>query len=434
MGWVMMSGFRFGNSESWLDGCFSGARCWFAILLCCWGNQPQALEHYLVGAASASISPPVGTLLAGYDRNRRSTGEHDPLYARAVVIDDGISNIIIVTLDNIGLTRPDIERIQARASTRIGGVAPERVIVSSTHTHAGPDVVGLWGTTIWSSGRDQAYVDTLIDRTVETIVAAHAARRPATSRTGSREVTFDWVENQSEPDLLDRTLSVLQFIGLDGISIATLTNHACHPTVLGPDNTMVSADYVSGFYTSMSANLPGEHLFLQGSIGGWVQPLQGDRSHELAQQLGSDLATATLQLLNEAEPNPPVPLTFASATVTLPIENWPMRLFMWFGLIKRDVVDSRVATAVARFTVANAEFVTHPGETSPYFSKASRALLTHQHGFVMGLTQDALGYILKPDYFVHPDKYSHAEYLTSVSVGKDAGPLLMEALASLNLQ
>lgn len=410
------------------------ARVCLAVLLICWGSQTQAIEHYLVGAASASISPPNDTLLAGYDRNRRSTGELDPLYTRAVVIDDGVSSIVIVTLDNIGLTRPDIEHIQAQASARIPGLMPDRVIVSSTHTHAGPDVVGLWGTDFWSSGRDQAYVTTLIDTTVDTIVAAYAARRPATSRVGSREVTFDWVENVSEPDLLDRTLSVLQFVGLDGTSIVTLTNHACHPTVLGPDNTMVSADYVSGFYTAMSAKVPGEHLFLQGAIGGWVQPLQGDRSHELAQKLGADLANATQQLLKDAEPNPPIPLTFASTALALPLDNWPMRVLMWFGLIERDVVDGGVETTVARFTVANAEFVTHPGETSPYFSKASRELMTRRHGFVMGLTQDALGYILKPDYFEHPDNYPHGDYLTSVSVGKDAGPLLMEALATLTLQ
>ncbi len=430
----MMSGFQSDNSEFQPTVHTRGVRRWLAVLLIGWGSQAQAIEHYLVGAASTSISPPTGTLLAGYDRNRRSTGELDPLYTRAVVIDDGVSSIIIVTLDNIGLTRPDVEHIQTQASARIPGVISDRVIVSSTHTHAGPDVVGLWGTDSWSSGRDQAYVNMLIDTTVDTIVAAHAARRPATSRVGSREVVFDWVENQSEPDLLDRTLSVLQFVGLDGISIATLTNHACHPTVLGPDNTMVSADYVSGFYTAMSANLPGEHLFLQGAIGGWVQPLQGDRSHELAQKLGADLAIATQQLLKDAEPNPTMPLTFASIALALPLDNWPMRVLMWFGLIERDVVDGGVETAVARFTVANAEFVTHPGETSPYFSKASRELMTHRHGFVMGLTQDALGYILKPDYFEHPDNYAHAEYLTSVSVGKDAGPLLMDALATLKLQ
>ena len=427
----MMAGFQFDNSETCRRQLLHSVRCWLAFLLVCWGCQAQALEHYLVGAASASISPPVGTLLAGYGRDRRSTGEHDPLYTRAVAIDDSVSSIIIVTLDNIGLTRPDIERIQALASARMPGVTPERIIISSTHTHAGPDVVGLWGSTYWSSGRDQTYIDKLIDTTVETIIAAHTARRPATSRAGSRQVTFDWVENQSEPDLLDRTLSVLQFIGVDGISIATLTNHACHPTVLGPDNTMVSADYVSGFYASMSAALPGEHLFLQGSIGGWVQPLQGDRSHELAEKLGADLATAAIHVLNESEPSTPTRLTFASTALALPLENWPMRLLMWFGLLERDIVDGHITTSVARFTVADAEFVTHPGETSPYFSKASRDLMTQRHGFVMGLTQDALGYILKPDYFEHPDKYAHAEYLTSVSVGKDAGPHLMKALESL---
>jgi len=429
-----MCGFQFDSSEPGFRRLPVSARRLLAILLACWCSQVQSLEHYLVGAASASISPPTGTLLAGYGRDRRSTGEHDPLYARAVVIDDRVSSIIIITLDNIGLTRPDIVHIQIQASERIPGLAPDHVIVSSTHTHAGPDVVGLWGSNYWSSGRDQTYVNKLIDTAVDTIVEAHHARQPATSRVGSRQVTFDWVENRSEPELLDRTLSVLQFTGLDGKSIATLTNHACHPTVLGPDNTMVSADYVEGFYASMSAVLPGQHLFLQGAIGGWVQPLQGDRSHDLARKLGSEVATAAVQVLSESEPNPPAPLTFASASVVLPLDNWTMRVLMWFGILDRETIDGSLETSVARFTVANAEFITHPGETSPYYSKASRELMTHRHGFVMGLTQDALGYILKPDYFVHTDRYPHAGYLTSVSIGEDAGPLLMQALESLRLQ
>ncbi len=429
-----MSGFLFDNSEPAFRR-FRGAACgMLAILLACWCSHALSLEHYLVGAASTSISPPTGTLLAGYGRDRRSTGEHDPLYARAVVIDDRVSSIIIVTLDNIGLTRPDILQIQERAGRRIPELAPDRVIVSSTHTHAGPDVVGLWGTNFWSSGRDQTYVNKLIDTTVDTIVEAHQARQPATSRVGSRQVTFDWVENVSEPELLDQTLSVLQFNGVDGKSIATLTNHACHPTVLGPDNTMVSADYVEGFYASMSAALPGQHLFLQGAIGGWVQPLQGDRSHDLARKLGSEVATAALQVLSESEPSPTVPLTFASVSVALPLDNWTMRVLMWFGILDRETIDGQLETGVARFTVANAEFVTHPGETSPYYSKASRELMSTRHGFVMGLTQDALGYILKPDYFEHTDRYPHAGYLTSVSVGKDAGPLLMQSIESLRLE
>ena len=49
----------------------------------------------------------------------------------------------------------------------------------------------------------------------------------------------------------------------------------------------------------------------------------------------------------------------------------------------------------------------------------------------MGLTQDAMGYILKPEYFAEDVSYPHAEYLTSVSVGVEAGPRVMAALEEI---
>ena len=79
----------------------------------------------------------------------------------------------------------------------------------------------------------------------------------------------------------------------------------------------------------------------------------------------------------------------------------------------------------------NAAFVTHPGETSPAYALASRALLDTEHTFVLGLAQDAMGYILKPEYFADDAAYPHAEYLTSVSAGEATGPQLMAALERL---
>ena len=49
-------------------------------------------------------------------------------------------------------------------------------------------------------------------------------------------------------------------------------------TFLDAVHTVVSSDYVGAFYNSMSSQMPGEHLFLQGAIGGWVQPDKGDNN------------------------------------------------------------------------------------------------------------------------------------------------------------
>ena len=46
----------------------------------------QALR---VGAAQVTISPPAGTPMAGYYATRLSTGVHDDLHAKAIVIASG---------------------------------------------------------------------------------------------------------------------------------------------------------------------------------------------------------------------------------------------------------------------------------------------------------------------------------------------------------
>jgi hypothetical protein len=370
-------------------------------------------------------------MLAGYGRNRAATGVHDDLFAKAVVVRDPDRAIAIVTLDNIGLTRPDVLRIRKGVATALPDFDPHGVIITSTHTHSGPDAVGLWGPALWKSGRDEAYVVDLTHAAVRAVITANARVRPATSRIASEIVRFDWVENRSEPDLLDLELSVIQFVDAAGAAIATLANYACHPTVLGGDNTRVSADYLVGYYLEMAHQHGGEHLFLQGAIGGWVQPLEAADGFDQAERFGRELAGETTRLLGHARDNPYSPLAIRHATFDIPLENWGFRLMMWLGVLQRDLFDGAMRTETSWFRIGAAEFVTHPGETSPAYSLASRAAMQADVEFVLGLTGDAIGYILKPGYFDDDAPYPHAEYLRSVSVGPGAGPLLMETLEPL---
>ncbi len=385
-------------------------------------------ERFAVAAGKRPLNPDVGAYLAGYGADRRSSGQYDDLYLQAALIEAGDERLVLFTLDNIGLTRPDVVAVRTAVRTALPDV---EVVFSSTHTHAGPDVVGIWGPALWRSGREEGYVERLVDTARELALDLERKLQPADSRIASAEVPLAWVENVSEPELLDRRLAILQFVGADGASLLTLTNFACHPTVLGPDNTLVSADYVAGFYQAMAAAIPGEHMFLQGAIGGWVQPLQGDRSYSLALQHGASLAAEAKRVLDAAQPNPFAPLDYREREVAVPLDNWGFRLLMWLGVLERELVDGDMQTSVASFRLGDARFVTHPGETSPAFSLASRALLGADHTFVLGLSQDAMGYILKPEYFADEDAYPHADYLISVSVGVEAGPRIMAAIDAL---
>ncbi|MEQ8911639.1 MAG: hypothetical protein RIE03_05055 [Pseudomonadales bacterium] len=388
------------------------------------------------GAASTTVSPAPGDFIAGDARNRRFTGVHDPLYARALYLSDGATALALVVVDNIGLTNPDIERMRRRAADLVGdpGLPPQRVIVSSTHTHSGPDVVGLWGEHELSSGRDPAYVDALVDAVAAQVAAAAAARRPVTARVASGDHDLAWVQNVTEPGLLDRRVTVLQFRAEDGATVATLTNFACHPTVLDAVFDQVSSDYVAGFYQRMEERLGGEHLFLQGAIGGWVQPDKTGRGVALAERYGAAVAETALALMGSARAVAAPAIRFASKRFEIPLENAGFTALLDAGVLERPLRDGHLETEAAWFAVGEVEFVTHPGETSPAHSLASRALLGAEHSMVLGLTLDALGYILKPEYFDAGAAFPSADYLTATSVGPEAAPRLMATLEALARQ
>ncbi len=137
--------------------------CILLVLLCMACTRDEKVESvFSVGAASAPINPPIGAYIAGDKQNRTFTAVHDSLYVKAVVINDGNSSLAIVTFDCIGLLYTDVQRIRARTAA-ITRFPVDRIVVSSTHTHSGPDVVGIWGPDYQHSGVDTTYMNFIVN-------------------------------------------------------------------------------------------------------------------------------------------------------------------------------------------------------------------------------------------------------------------------------
>jgi len=99
-------------------------------------------------------------------------------------------------------------------------------------------------------------------------------------------------------------------------------------------------------------------------------------------------------------------------------------------VIKREIA-STTTTEMAWFRIGEAQFITHPGETPPAYSFISKEMMGEGPKFVIGLGLDAMGYILKPEYFEPETKLPHAEYLTRMSPGKEAGPMVLAKIEKL---
>ena len=406
------------------------------LLLSCSMNEQTNIPQLHVGGASGTINPGPEDFIAGHHKNRHFDGIHDSLYVKAVTLSDGKTTMAILTFDCIGLLYPALLDIRKAVAEEMpeGALDPAHIVMSSTHTHSGPDVVGLWGADQTSSGVRPEYMDQLVRVAADAIMEATQDMQPATVHYIEDSYGEEWVYNISKPEELDRSLTVLQFRGMGGESIATLTNFACHPTFLDAATDSVSSDYVGGFYSGLDKRLKGTNLFLQGAIGGWVQPEYEEKTFSNAMRRGEELAVQVINGLEGAAVMDSAALTFRSRVFAMPVSNPGFRQLAAIDVIKREITDS-VQTEIALFSIGSAMFVTHPGETSPYYSLASKTLMnTDGPKFVLGLGMDALGYIVTPDFFDSTRNIPHSEYLTGMSVDGNAGNVVMEVIRELSVE
>jgi hypothetical protein len=388
-------------------------------------------NELLVGSAAQVITPQGKAYIAGHTHNRVFTGVHDDLYVKAVVVQAKQNTLAILTFDCIGLLHPQLEEIRAAVKAQLPQFPVQNIASTSTHTHAGPDVVGLWGSDPLHSGVDPVYMRFLIKTAAETLVQAYQQRQPAQAHYAQTSHGEAWVYNISEPAELDRSVTILRFVDQAGKNLATLCNFACHPTFLDGAHDQVSADYVWGYYEEMNQRQGGMNLFLQGAIGGWVQPEHEAKTFEQASLRGKGLATEVLRALQSPVPLRGKSVFFKSKKIKIPLENEGFKQLLALGVLQMNAKDS-VLTEVAHFGIGEALFATHPGETVPAMSHDTKAMMqTKGPKFVLGLGMDALGYILKPSFFDPQQKIPHSEYLCSVSLGVQTQTYVMRALEAL---
>ncbi len=126
------------------------------------------------GAAAVDVTPqefPVN-MPGGFSRNMAESA-HDPLHARALVLDDGTTTLAMVAVDNLGVAREAGDEAKALAAERCG-IPPNRILLAATHTHSAPT-----SNTKEGSPPAVAYRKLLIEGIAESVARAHEALRPA---------------------------------------------------------------------------------------------------------------------------------------------------------------------------------------------------------------------------------------------------------------
>ena len=241
------------------------------------------------GAAVADITPkefPMN-MPGGFSANP-ATSAHDPLHARALVLDDGKTQVVWVVIDNLGVPKKVVAEAKELAA-KATGIPVEHMLVSGTHTHSGVNpaedapVVGAKLSPAETNA--VAYRQVMLEGISQAIIRAHAALRPAGVGVAARPLThevfnrrwflkpgkmppnpfgeYDLVKMNPgiSPDVLDRPagptdpdISVLSVVDAKRKPLALFANYSLH-YVGGTPAGQVSADYYGEFARLMPSRL-----------------------------------------------------------------------------------------------------------------------------------------------------------------------------------
>jgi hypothetical protein len=318
-----------------------------------------------------TITPPLGVELCGYGMylERRATEVHDDLFVRALLLeDDGGERALLITLDLIGLAQETSEAI-ARQTGEALGLAPECVLVSSTHTHSGPATGVINGMGVM----DPAYVDTLPSRCVEAATAASNLRpaRFGTAHGTVRALGFNRVRADGP---FDPGLHVLRIDTEEGKPWVVLFSHGCHPVSIDrrtPAGTAISADWPGQVIRRLAEEGYGEAIFRLGPCGD-IDPVVA--WHNLGfegMNLSAEVVTQTLlPLLSATATRSELRLRVRQRNVALPLQPLTEQII-------DETVAARTRYGKVQVTEGDAE---DPGlaRFSSFWAESMRAKLSTQ--------------------------------------------------------
>jgi hypothetical protein len=447
---------------------------WFAVLTA----VSIAHAELKVGFAERDITPDISkpVYIAGYGQNRIATGVHDPLFARAVVLDDGNQKIALVCVDLVGLQHPEVLRIRQKLKGFL------YVMVSSTHNHEGPDVIGIWGPTPIKSGVDPKYIDLVVSKCAEAVNEAADHLTPVDAAFGEVK-DHSLLRDSRQPVVYDDVTRVLRFNApgtTKPVGILVQVNN--HPESLGSDNTQITADFPWSTVKALREKYDCPVAYFTGTVGGLMsnppeipgpdgKPIH-DENFAFAEYYGRQFAKICEQAIENATPTTLTPFAVAAKTITAPLENPGYQMARKIGVLPRagrvwtgdfETVGAEaeastpadklaIETEIACLRLGEVHVALIPGEIYPELVYGGfqdpvdagadypdapletpvMKMLPGEKKMLIGLANDEIGYIIPRRQWDHVPPFAYgrkdSQYGEVNSCGSEIAPILMKAL------
>jgi len=257
-------------------------------------------SRLVAGVGRRVITPPMGLPMAGFAaRQSGCTGVHDDLYAKALLLANGRSTVVLLCLDILWIDQLLTKAIR-NAITDETGIPGDNIMICTSHNHSGPDL---------DDPECSDWVPTFQDQVVGTVIDAWQSKTEALVGVGSTNVHGIGV-NRRGKNIVDTSVGVIKVERGDGYPDAVVVNYTCHAVVLGPDNLLITADYPGYAQRGIETALLKKEtvaLFTNGAAGDINTGHSADacgigaftpgRTYERAEELGTRLADAVLTVL-----------------------------------------------------------------------------------------------------------------------------------------
>lgn len=397
--------------------------------------EPDKGETFTDGNGNGKFDP---VWIAGFGNNRAANGIHDDVWARAMVIDDGKTRLAIVVLDAVGFMNNDVIDLRQRIAKEAGITY---CIVTSTHTHEGPDLIGIWGQTPFKSGINPAHMEYVKNQAAKAVETAAKNIRPvhlaiAQDLTGALPFAID----TRKPEVFDSGMRLIRAIDKEtNQTLGTLVAWADHPETLWSDNLLISSDFPhyvregveKGVFNKDSLMKPGVGgvaVYINGAVGGLIcthprltvkDPFTGEEFKEpsfgKAEAQGKQLALVALNALDKPdEVIDSASISIIAKTLPIQLDNVMFRLASMMGVMKRGTTGwMKMKSELSVVKIGPISMVTIPGELYPEIANggvespagqdfkiapvevpAIRDLMPGKYKFLFGLANDEIGYII----------------------------------------
>lgn len=420
----------------------------FLLVACMATAFGQALT-FKAAVSKIDITPDNPQQLLGYQA-RKSTGIHDRIYHRAVVLDDGETRFVLVSSDICVISPTEYDVVAARLQEELD-VPPEHFWWSLTHTHSAPELgpPGLPEAFMgerYTHQYDKEYTAETEQKLVDAVAEAIHNLEPAQLSVGwgHSNANINRRARNGEghtflglnPDLpVDRRIGMLRIERPDHSPVAIIANYAMHGTVIGGQCTLISGDAPGIVADYVEKETGATMLFINGAAGN-IAPIYSTqagpgRLGEFVPLLGDRILEANEKMTSSSSD---INLSAGGITVETPRRDglrWPEYMGNYTG---KTAGGEWVVKMPVRFLKINRDIAiwSAPVELFCEISNEIRDRSPFPYTFYYGYTNGWLGYLMTDEEIpfggyettVTPFKPGAAGDLINAVMGYMEGPML----------